>query len=428
MVSDSKIVTSKFTEPRQRDLFPLSRPKTLKTCPNSKTSLNSRRRLARRTSTDELLFDGIEALNSLAHCGTAVAREPCTSAQLACMTRLRAAVRDFGGPPTFAPGSSALSELAANSATYGGGSTIAAYDEKLVSWPPLGTKAVPAEELLDGEPLILLREWKHRLLRSADECLQLRNELQLDAPYVDPVLRRDRRVYARFLKLLSERGMLEFRTNHTPIVGVLCVRKSGGRLRLISDTRVANCQWVAPAATTLPTAGSLASVELPAGATPWVAQGDVANAFYHIELPNDMGPYFTLPLIPAGLVGLTHVGIDGHELEPVGPLDLLSPCLRVLPMGWGWSLHFMQNVVSAAGRRAGLRPADEILDRRAAKPLQGSSVRHGTYVDNFMAISCVKSASRAAVEGWEKHLRASGLDTHDTTHSGDETFCGSTLR
>ena len=171
MVSDPKIVTTELKEPRQRDLFPLPRPNALSNCPNTKASRSSRRRLTRRTSADELLFDGIEALNSLAHCGTSVSGEPCNSAQSACMSRLRDAVREFGGPPTFAPGSSALSELAARSATYGGGSTIAAYDEKLVSWPPLGTKAVPAEELLDGEPLELLREWKHRLLRSADEYL-----------------------------------------------------------------------------------------------------------------------------------------------------------------------------------------------------------------------------------------------------------------
>ena len=81
--------------------------------------------------------------------------------------------------------------------------------------------------------------------------------------------------------------------------------------------------------------------------------GDIANAFYNMEIPDDLSDLFSLPSVPYGLLrqhGLGNVMNDGHSINYH---DLLVPCLKVLPMGWSWSLHLCQAVLCNAIRRAG---------------------------------------------------------------------------
>eukprot|EP00959_Pyramimonas_sp_CCMP1952_P412696 8647975-Pyramimonas_sp.AAC.1 len=57
-------------------------------------------------------------------------------------------------------------------------------------------------------------------------------------------------------------------------------------------------------------------------------------------VPPDMAHHFSLPSLDAGL--LLNCGVTDL---PAGPGEPITPCLRVLPMGFSWALHFCQGVL-----------------------------------------------------------------------------------
>lgn len=83
------------------------------------------------------------------------------------------------------------------------------------------------------------------------------------------------------------------RRSHT--VGVFFVEKKSKKLRLIFDTRRCNPLWRDPDKTGLPTANGFGRVEVNAGESLFVAQADVADAFYRVRLPPGAGHFFVLP-------------------------------------------------------------------------------------------------------------------------------------
>ena len=112
-----------------------------------------------------------------------------------------------------------------------------------------------------------------------------------------------------------------------PNVGVFFVTKKNGKIRIIFDTRIANCFFKAPPKTRLPTAAAWSAVEAPASGA-FVATADLECAFYHMKLPSGMEEYFSLPaidstfLLEAGLADL-----------PFGPGVMVAARVLVLPMG-----------------------------------------------------------------------------------------------
>jgi hypothetical protein len=114
-----------------------------------------------------------------------------------------------------------------------------------------------------------------------------------------------------------------------------------------------------PEHTALPTAGAFASIEVSEDVKQlFFSEGDVCDAFHHVGLPDGLGEVFVLPAIPAYLVGI--LSIDGVD---IGPNDLVSPSLAVLPMGWSRSVYFMQDILETAADRAGLDPRDRVREK-----------------------------------------------------------------
>ena len=73
----------------------------------------------------------------------------------------------------------------------------------------------------------------------------------------------------------------------------------------------------------------------------YIAQADVKNCFYQIELPEWLRPYFTLPSITrqeAISIGLVDENYDA------GDGDRIFPCLAVVPMGWSWAFWLVQKL------------------------------------------------------------------------------------
>ena len=117
------------------------------------------------------------------------------------------------------------------------------------------------------------------------------------------------------------------------------VAKKNGSLRIVFDTRLANFSFKAPLSCELPTAHSMARIEMTGKSANFLAVGDIENAFYEIRIPSGLSEFFSLPGIRAGLLGLD--SLDGCNLEPT---DWIEPQLVVLPMGWSWALLLCQLV------------------------------------------------------------------------------------
>ena len=201
--------------------------------------------------------------------------------------------------------------------------------------------------------------WETTLPRPTVEAQDVINSSGLVRPFTDPLLRR-RQPCAEFCQELE----------HVPqTVGVK--KTDGIPQQIIFDIRAANCHIHRPMHTQLPSAGSFADLEArPATCS----QRDVAAASH------SWGHFFALARVRAGDVGIQEV--DG---QPLDSSAWLSPLFTVLPMGWCWSVFFMQVALRAAGLRARLQDDDAIEERRAPRPMtKGTEQRHATYVDNFL--------------------------------------------
>ena len=110
-----------------------------------------------------------------------------------------------------------------------------------------------------------------------------------------------------------------------------------------------------------------------------MASGDVANAFYCIEPPEQMAKWFTLDAVTAGEVSLS--SLDGVGI----PSDtLLTPYLCVLPMGFSWSLHFCQLALENAISKVKHTGLQKISDKCMPVCLtKVDDVAAAAYVDNY---------------------------------------------
>ena len=84
---------------------------------------------------------------------------------------------------------------------------------------------------------------------------------------LDPVLRRRGREYGFFIGELYRPGVIEACCEHEVLeeTGCFFVARKDGRLRVIFDTRRANCWFNTPDYTQLPSGEALADLQVPAG-------------------------------------------------------------------------------------------------------------------------------------------------------------------
>ncbi len=159
------------------------------------------------------------------------------------------------------------------------------------------------------------------------------------------------------------------------------MKKKSGKLRLVLDTRVANCHFKPPPSVRLPTAAALCSIECAAQQEIYFAGGDIDNAFYRISIPPAAAPFMTLPRIKAKY--LAHPMVNGRR---VGGETWIVPELLVLPMGWTWSLWYCQTMHEHLLAHHGIPRDIQVQDRKALAPLSGSEICGAIYVDNFMVV------------------------------------------
>ncbi len=95
--------------------------------------------------------------------------------------------------------------------------------------------------------------------------------------------------------------------------------------------------------------------------------GDIDNALNRLTVPPAAQAFLTQPGIYA-----RHLCIKSVQGQAVDGQAWVVPHMRVLPMGWAWSLHLCRCVHEIQGELAGQSAEKPILDRSPALHLSES--------------------------------------------------------
>ena len=190
--------------------------------------------------------------------------------------------------------------------------------------------------------------------------------------------------------------------------------QKSGKLRLVIDARQSNCWFKPPAHVDFCTGSNFSGLGLEQGQAFYFGHFDVCDAFYNFSLPAELRRYFGCPPVLAGDVGVTSLGG-----LPVRPDFVLTPRLRILPMGWSHALWFCQTLhLKLLSRVPGFIDDRLLWDRRS----QPSFSPWGfiVYVVNCIIMGHDPVAVAAAVEEGRAAVEAAGLLTHGVER-GDTT-------
>ena len=381
-------------------------------------SRSVQRRALRRQHIHELAEEATVALNEMYTGGHSADRIPrsANAAQRASLQRIVSACGAMGSPPAELNGQGALKELLGKRGYDGEPSALAPLDVDSLALPGSGFQPVSIEAAGgEGGRKIVERLLQKVLPSQAAQEKEIQSGVR--RPYSDPVLRNRPRVYARFLRRCRDAGLLEYRHSCRKKVGAFAVWKKNGEQRLVIDARIANCSFEDSDAVHLATGQSFGAIEAEEGPPIWVGGVDIAVAFYAMELPAELREYFGMEQIRANLVGVTE--IDGVA---VGPRQMVTPVLRVLPMGWTLALWVCQGLHEIiADRVPGISRTNALIDRQPAPSLQ--PYLHTEYVDNFVALSQKGGPVLKAATDVRDELTAAGLPCHEVECSqGGETL------
>ena len=261
--------TSSFCshDARQRDLLPLPHCGDLQ----GRTSLahlsrGCRQRVSRRCATQDRCNNAISAVNVLS-CGpgSRAAEGRASEAQVAAQHVVQEAVERFARPQDVARPDEALRLLLQSGGQYdsvAATGALAPFGSGELSLPSSAHAAPTLVSMLGAEDAQVFEGFReHLLLPDADYA----NLAQSEGPaalYFDPVLTHQRRKYLDLLVLMNSQGLLCWRREVEERVGLFCVTKKNGALRLIADARRTNARFRKPWGISLPTAEGCSRFEL----------------------------------------------------------------------------------------------------------------------------------------------------------------------
>ena len=387
---------------RDRELFPLPIPPappvrgTHESGDTGKPCRSVHRRVLRSQHRHSWYQDGVHALNQLS--GYPFSSPPeCARnhAQSVVLERLQLLYDRVLAPPSDLSAAGAFRELCGTSSRYvpsdvGG---TAPYVKKYVSWPPEESVACNVVDSLGEADREMTLGWEHNILKDADGVHDYVSSQQRVKPYLEPTLVRCPEVYGDFLSHLDSANMLNWRVGGPSLMGIFFVHKKpdadgNPHLRIILDTTDINGFFRPPPGTRLPSAAAFSSLENGHVDRIYFSGGDIADCFYHMDVPDGLADWFSLPRIRA-----RHLPAGALARARFRPDDWLVPCLRVLPMGWSWSLHLAQKVHEHRLLHAGIPRDSMVFDRQPCPTLDAVSDACAAYVDNFVFIN--SSAIRA---------------------------------
>lgn len=230
-----------------------------------------------------------------------------------------------------------------------------------------------------------------RLLRPADEVRPAPSAHLVPKP-----------VYLALLRRLHASGRVEWTKAPKAVNGFFGVEKPDGAIRLITDCRPANAHFIDSPPVELPTPDVLASLEVPGDAALFTAKTDLSDFFHQFLLPEELRPYFALPSVRAG-----ELGLPGYD-----PGEEVWPMLTTVPMGWSHAVYVTQKAHEQMVRRAG------IFDERDFITADGdacvSRTRIFIYIDDVGILGTDQADVDARQRAYEELVSRYGLRIKDT--------------
>ena len=238
----------------------------------------------------------------------------------------------------------------------GVGSLATFAPDKEISLPAQVGVGVAVADLVEPSISPIIEGFRNEMLCGEAELRE--NEVNgLPNVYYDPVLKKNKCFYKKFIRDLYKRGMLRFTKEPKEECGMFFVTKKSGALRFICDARRANARFKLPPGVALATGDSLSRLEVDEGDEIFIAHLDVKDYFHQLRMPLEMSQYFCfLPILATDVFGGVPLVEGGHAQAG----ELIYPCLASLPMGFSWSLFFAQKVLENQLCLAGLSP-DKLL-------------------------------------------------------------------
>ena len=400
---------------RWRELFPIP------LCEDSARpvgpSVSSRRRRARVRRFVDDTNSVIQALNEMygPSPGDEFSSSSCaTKAQRLAQHELFQEVSKVKRPSTVLTEREAVQELLHTDLSYSGEvmTSVRAYDRGLLSIPSCGSSAVDLLAVLDEIGRETILEPQRCMLKSEDEIGVMMESSTPICTYMDPTLRDNLPTYRGFISDLYKCGMLDFTCkSHWPCHPFLCCQEVW-KLRLILDCRETNRMFREPPPLALGTGASWARISVPDKEKLYIAQSDIKDYFYSLQLPVGLRSLFSMPPVPSQL--LRQLGVDTSHLPGLDPSGWVHPMLRVVPMGWSWAMWLSQRVhqfQSQLGANIGM---DRVLvDGKQSPDLSTGEVLLLPYADNLNIAGTDKRRVQAAKDGAVAQLRQVGLVVHE---------------
>lgn len=422
---------------RERDVFPLP---LLDSSPPLQSSLSrtSRRRIFQRQAIALRANKAIKALNSLYFGtdevgGVRTVRDlsGLTLCQSDCLKNILSHVKHLGAPPEGASCQAPLQALRTAGNSYeepepGVGSVVAMQMERL-SLPSGKAAGVSMVDELTGDVGDMVRNYENYMLQDASAWTDLEAEAAKLTPYDDPLLK-SKEGYRAFLKHLFDCGVLSFTPHCRGRVGAFCVSKKPkfidgvkiDRQRLVLDCRAVNLAFREPPRTRL---GSLASVTeafLPSDQQLFVATADICDCFYACDCPPGMEQYFCLRE-DVSLAEAESITGGLLDLSMYSDYDSLSPCIKVLPMGFNWSFYLVQVLHEQATVQAlSCNTSALFLDGAPPPDLTDDACVGMPYCDNVHVMSCSSQLCQEGKDRVAKSLENMGFVLHE--HTGANTL------
>jgi hypothetical protein len=219
--------------------------------------------------------------------------------------------------------------------------------------------------------------------------------------HIKPVMGATTPEYLALLRRMVERQMLSFTESPMAVNGVFAVAKGDKDQRLIIDARPANRAFRVCPEVHLPTPDLTARLEPDEDGGPlFAAKVDLANYYHQLVMPTWMHPYFALPAVQAGAVGVEHLFGGQKEVW-------VWPCCTTLPMGFSHAVYLAQAVHEhVLCTRCGFNAADAVgpnTDTRLDR------VRWQAYIDDLLLFGHDQKAVAKAQERYVAEMRRLGF-------------------
>jgi hypothetical protein len=204
--------------------------------------------------------------------------------------------------------------------------------------------------------------------------------------------------YLKLLMRLDTAGMISWTTRPVVVNGIFAVPKKDGTLRLIIDCRPSNVRFIEPENPELPSPSLFSELVADPFQEIYFAKSDVADFYHAFLLPDWLRPYFCLPGVLAGDMGLA-----GYAANAT-----VYPMLRTLPMGWNHAVRLAQAAHLECIAGDPLSTPGEIASQQSGFVVD-DVVRLIVYIDDVVWAGRSRNAVQRRLDGYLSHMAGRGF-------------------